>query len=146
MKNTYIKNAKISEAEFRQILKLFSLEMEAAKIAEFMGINRVTVNRILSKIRTHIAEICESESPLKNGEPNTIFYRVLLKIPPLILCKIIFLFRKIEKNMYLCKKERNIMNISYKTTGKAGFFDKEFTSKKLSKLGNPLEKLHKVID
>ena len=38
------------------------------------------------------------------------------------------------------------MKISYKTTGKAGFFDKEFTSKKLSKLGNPLEKLHKVID
>ena len=27
-----------------------------------------------------------------------------------------------------------------------GFFDKEETSTKLSKLGNPLEKLHKVID
>ena len=38
--------------------------MEAAKIAEFMGINRVTVNRIWERI----AEICESESPLKNGE------------------------------------------------------------------------------
>ena len=42
---------KISEAEFRQLLRLFCLEMEAAKIAEFMGINCVTVNRILSKIR-----------------------------------------------------------------------------------------------
>jgi transposase len=42
--------------------------MEAAKIAEFMGLNRVKVNRILSKIRERIAEICESESPFRNGE------------------------------------------------------------------------------
>ena len=34
----------------------------------------------------------------------------------------------------------------YKQTGSVGFFDKEETSAKLSKLGNPLEKLHKVID
>ena len=68
MKNKYVKNAKISETAFRQILKLFSLEMEAAKIAEFMGLNQVTVNRILSKIRARIAEICEAESPFKNGE------------------------------------------------------------------------------
>jgi hypothetical protein len=51
MKNKYIKNAKILEAEFCQILKLFCLEMEAEKISEFMGINRVTVNRIFGKIK-----------------------------------------------------------------------------------------------
>jgi hypothetical protein len=34
----------------------------------------------------------------------------------------------------------------YKSTGTVGFFDEEATSDKLSKLGNPLEKLHKVID
>ena len=34
----------------------------------------------------------------------------------------------------------------YKSTGNVGLFDKENTSYKLSKLGNPLEKLHKVID
>jgi hypothetical protein len=34
----------------------------------------------------------------------------------------------------------------YKQSGKVGFFDKETTSLKLTKLGNPLEKLHKVID
>ena len=33
-----------------------------------------------------------------------------------------------------------------KQTGRIGLFDKEATSEKLSKLGNPLEKLHKVID
>jgi len=34
----------------------------------------------------------------------------------------------------------------YKSTGRIGFFDKDEASAKLSKLGNPLEKLHKVID
>ena len=34
----------------------------------------------------------------------------------------------------------------YKKTGKVGLFDKEMSIEKLSKLGNPLEKLHKVID
>jgi transposase len=68
MRNKYIKNAKISEAEFRQILKLFCLEMEAAKTAKFMVINRVSVNRIFDKIRERIADICESESPFVNGE------------------------------------------------------------------------------
>jgi IS5 family transposase len=36
--------------------------------------------------------------------------------------------------------------VSYKQKGIMGLFDKEVTSSKLSKLGNPLEKLHKVID
>ena len=35
---------------------------------------------------------------------------------------------------------------SYKQRGQIGLFDTEATSSKLSKLGNPLEKLHKVID
>ena len=33
-----------------------------------MGINRVTVNRILGKIRERIVQICEAENPFKNGE------------------------------------------------------------------------------
>ena len=36
--------------------------------------------------------------------------------------------------------------IFYKNTGKAGLFDRDFSSEKLSRLGNPLEKLHKVVD
>jgi tRNA(Phe) wybutosine-synthesizing methylase Tyw3 len=35
---------------------------------------------------------------------------------------------------------------SYKPSGRISLFDKEVTSEKLSKFGNPLEKLHKVID
>ena len=34
----------------------------------------------------------------------------------------------------------------YKTTGRTGLFDAEANLEKLTKLGNPLEKLHKVID
>jgi IS5 family transposase len=37
-------------------------------------------------------------------------------------------------------------SLQYKQTGRVGFFDKETTSAKLTKLGNPLEKLHKVIN
>jgi hypothetical protein len=39
-----------------------------------------------------------------------------------------------------------MLSKKYKTQGQVGLFDKEETSHKLSKLGNPLEKLHKVID
>jgi len=35
---------------------------------------------------------------------------------------------------------------TFKPTGRIGLFDKDETSEKLTKLGNPLEKLHKVID
>jgi len=36
--------------------------------------------------------------------------------------------------------------LKYKQSGHIGLFDKEETSTKLSKIGNPLEKLHKVVD
>jgi len=68
MTNKYLKNAKISEAQFRVILKLFCLEMQAAKVAEFTGLNRLTINNIFDKIRMRIAELCEAESPFSNGE------------------------------------------------------------------------------
>jgi len=68
MKNKYLKNAKISEASFRIILRLFCLEMEAKKVSEFTGLNRVTINRIFDKIRVRISELCEDKSPFINGE------------------------------------------------------------------------------
>jgi IS5 family transposase len=37
-------------------------------------------------------------------------------------------------------------NLKFKQTGRISLFDKDESSDKLSKLGNPLEKLHKVID
>jgi transposase, IS5 family len=44
-------------------------------------------------------------------------------------------------------RKKNLMyRIKYKQSGRVGLFDKNETSEKLSKLGNPLEKLHNVID
>ncbi len=68
MRNKYLKNAKISEAQFRVILKLFCLEMSAGGAAEFTGLSRVTINRIYELIRERIAELCQAETPFINGE------------------------------------------------------------------------------
>jgi transposase len=68
MTNKYLKNAKISEAEFRTILRLFCLEMDASKVAKFLSLRRATINRIFDKIRQRIAVICEAESPFHSGE------------------------------------------------------------------------------
>ena len=64
MKNKYVKRSKISEAKFRQIVRLFSLDLDAGQIAAITGLNRNTVNRYLVGIRTRIAEFCEEASPV----------------------------------------------------------------------------------
>lgn len=53
----------ISRAKFRQILKLFALDLTAVQIALIANLNRNTVNRYLTLIRRSIALYCESESP-----------------------------------------------------------------------------------
>ncbi len=68
MRNKYAKNAKFSEAKFREILRLFCLDIEAKKVSELTKLNRVIVNKFYRKFRERIAEICESESPFENGE------------------------------------------------------------------------------
>ena len=65
MKNKYIKRSKITEAKFRELIKYFSLDLEAPKIAFLTHLNRNTVNRYLRLIRERIAEHCEQLSPLK---------------------------------------------------------------------------------
>jgi transposase len=68
MSNKYFFRAKISDEKFRMVLRLFCLDIEAKKVAEFTGLNRGTVNNIFGKLRERIAEICEAESPFENGE------------------------------------------------------------------------------
>ena len=57
----------ISRAKFRQILRLFAVDLTAVQIAELVHLNRNTVNRYLTLIRQRIASYCESESPF-SGE------------------------------------------------------------------------------
>ncbi len=67
MRNKYVKRSRISEKKFRQLVKLFSLDLDAVQISELSHLNRNTVNRYLKAMRNRIAEFCEVESPF-NGE------------------------------------------------------------------------------
>ncbi len=67
MKNKYIKRSKISEVKFREIVRYFSLDIDAQTVAILTGLNRNTINRYFYLIRNRIAEFCEQRSPF-NGE------------------------------------------------------------------------------
>jgi len=63
MKNRYAIRSRISEHQFRMIVRLFSLDLDATQITSLTGLNRNTINRYLRGIRERIAEFCESSSP-----------------------------------------------------------------------------------
>jgi hypothetical protein len=65
MKNKYIKVSHISEAKFREIVKLFSVDLSASQIANLINLNRNTINRYLTLFRERIVEICKKDSPIK---------------------------------------------------------------------------------
>jgi hypothetical protein len=65
MKNKYIYRSKISEAKFRQIVKLFALDLDATQISEITGIRRVAINRYLMVIRKRIAEFMDRNFQFK---------------------------------------------------------------------------------
>jgi len=65
LKNKYIKHLKIAESKFRQLIKLFTHDLNAQSIASLSNLNRNTVNRYLTLIRKRIAEFCEIQSPFK---------------------------------------------------------------------------------
>ena len=68
MKNKYIKRSRISEKKFREILRLFCIDIEASKIAEITRLSRPAVNKIFDAIRQRISKICEQASPFAEGE------------------------------------------------------------------------------
>src|SRR5437763_6799451 len=55
--------ARITRAKFRQILKLFAIDLTATQITALTDLNRNTVNRYLTLIRQALAQHCERESP-----------------------------------------------------------------------------------
>jgi len=61
--NRYKKRAHISEKQFRHLLKLFSMDIDATTIAKITGLNRNTVNKYTKQIRHRIVEICDEMSP-----------------------------------------------------------------------------------
>jgi len=67
MINKYIKSSPISERQTRSILKYFSLDFEATKIASLTGVSRPTINRFLRAVRERIVYLCEQESVFEKG-------------------------------------------------------------------------------
>ena len=61
----YIARSKVSNAKFREFLKLFALDLTAAQITKATGLNRNTVNRFARLARERIAEECERATPLR---------------------------------------------------------------------------------
>lgn len=64
MDNKYVNRAKISESKFRELVRLFALDLTATQMAELSGLNRNTVNRYVKEIRKRLAEYCEITSPI----------------------------------------------------------------------------------
>jgi transposase len=60
-KNKYYNRSRISEAKFREIIKFFSADLTAEKIAEFTKLNRNTINKILKLLRERIVEELDNE-------------------------------------------------------------------------------------
>ena len=63
VKNKYASRSKISEAKTRELIRLFSYDLDATQISKVTGLNRNTVNRYLRAVRERIAEFCEEQSP-----------------------------------------------------------------------------------
>ena len=51
MKNKYLHRARISEAKFRQLVRMYALDLTATQAAELTRLNRNTVNRLYSAMR-----------------------------------------------------------------------------------------------
>jgi len=66
--NKYYKRSRISEAKFRQLVRLFAQDLPASDVAALTSLERKTVNSIFFKIRIRIAQECERQSPLASGE------------------------------------------------------------------------------
>ena len=52
----------------REIIRLFTLDIEATKIALITNVSRNTINSIFNGIRKRISEYCEHQSPFPEGE------------------------------------------------------------------------------
>ena len=66
--NPFYRRSRISAKKFRQLLRLFALDLTATDAAQLIGMTRKGVTTIFLKIRERIAEECERASPLSNGE------------------------------------------------------------------------------
>jgi transposase-like protein len=68
VRNCYFRRSKLTEARFRQILRLFSLDLTASDCARLSGVSVRSVNEIYLRLRERLAYECERRRPFKGGE------------------------------------------------------------------------------
>ena len=56
MKNKYVVRSRISEKQFREIVRLFCIDIEASKVSQIVGVSRPSVNKLFSALRVKIAK------------------------------------------------------------------------------------------
>jgi len=62
-KNRYQDRSKFSEAKFRQVVHLFSMDLAATDTAELAGLSVRSTNTIYQRIRVRMAQACAAQSP-----------------------------------------------------------------------------------
>ena len=65
MHNKYLHRSRVSEAKFREIIKLFSVDLDATQISKLGSLSRNSIIKILLALRVRIAELCEFEKPFQ---------------------------------------------------------------------------------
>jgi transposase len=68
MSNKYQKWSHFSDRKYREIIKLFSLDVSAQTTSEITGISRPSINKIFLEIRTIISNYCKQDSIFEKGE------------------------------------------------------------------------------
>ena len=68
MKNRYVKDAKISEAKMRSLVKVFAADVPALTAAALVGLNRNTTQRYDDRLRLRIGELARKEAGPMAGE------------------------------------------------------------------------------
>ena len=64
-KNRYYRRSKISEAKFRQVVRLFAMDLTATDTAELTGLSVRSTNTIYQRIRVRMAQACAAQSPFE---------------------------------------------------------------------------------
>lgn len=61
MKNKYVFRSRLSESQFRDIIRYFSMDLETSKISLLTGVSTHSLSKLLQAVRLRIFKICEQE-------------------------------------------------------------------------------------
>ena len=59
------RRSKISEAKFRQVVRLFAMDLTATDTAELSGLSVRSTNTIYQRVRVRMAQACAVQSPFE---------------------------------------------------------------------------------